>query len=677
MPHISDHLSLRSALTASRLSRGALALLRPPRQTASLISFDIFGTLLERKADEHYAARQSANETLRSARLHGLETPPDGFAFRRHIERQLLLPHLSAGTSEEMHNKTIIQAMLRALGAGDWAEPEAERLAAFELDQEITCTRANTPLAAELQRYLAKGQRVIAISDTRYSAGELQRLLAAAGITGLARIYASADWQSSKFRGTLFDIVAREEHTPPGQILHIGDNFAADSLAAAERGFQTRFVRRSPPLPPLPKAPPTSDTDPAYRLGYEVFGPTLVGFTYILFETARARGLKRLVFLSRDGFLLHEVAKRLQPTSPLWRAYMLDYFKISRRLMMSATMRFSSLDDATRAQLTTDLRLLRGPADLIARLGAMFNLPPGPLAAARARLGQKEGNIAELHRLLNDKEACESFDECLAANHDRLIRYLHDNGIFSARTGLVDIGWRGTTHALIGALAKRLGTETPEAFYLGFTDDGQNPYRDISFGLITDTRRANTAYEMAAVQILSLLEASLQANHGMVSGLSEDDEQLEAVCVTCGAAREAELAATDQRANIQRGACDYATWYATQHGATTASPTQLRVAVQKKLARLAYAPPPNARAAGRLLVHVEPTDDQAATPLILPRGQGLKGWFAGLRSPWKGAYVFETLSWPGGILYLAVTRALNALSTDRKAWLRSFLFKEI
>jgi len=236
--------SIRSAL---RLGRGGLwlpsALLRGRDLNWKLITVDIFGTLLARTGDNDAAWQEGAVHAVEVAQLRGLAIKQEPLALRRVIELRLSHELLLKGRDPEFSNQDTHESMLRELGAGDWAKAEAQKLAEWELQREIVHTRPVMSMAQSVRHWADANKRVVAVSDTRYTAHELAVLLSRHDILDLSAIYASADHGASKFSGRLFDIVAKSENVDPQHMLHIGDDLCADALSAAERGLAVRRVK--------------------------------------------------------------------------------------------------------------------------------------------------------------------------------------------------------------------------------------------------------------------------------------------------------------------------------------------------------------------------------------------------------------------------------------------------
>jgi FMN phosphatase YigB (HAD superfamily) len=237
----------RPVRSALRLGRGGLwlpsALIRGRSVGPwKLITVDVFATLLARTGHNDAAWREGAVHAVEVARLRGLSVSQEPLALRRDIERWLSRELLMKGKDPEFSNQDTHEHILRELGAGDWAKAEASELAAWELQREIIHTRPVASMAASARLWADAKKRVVAVSDTRYTAKELAVLLSHHNILGLSAIYASADYAASKFSGKLFDIVAKSENVDLRHTLHIGDDLYADALSAAERGLAVRRV---------------------------------------------------------------------------------------------------------------------------------------------------------------------------------------------------------------------------------------------------------------------------------------------------------------------------------------------------------------------------------------------------------------------------------------------------
>ena len=122
------------------------------------------------------------------------------------------------------------------------ADDEITQLVADELALEKEICFAFAPMLSLVRRAKAAGKRVIIVSDTYFDEQQLGELIAAAlgvaSLNGLIdQVFCSSRFGVSKFNG-LFADVLRELNVDASDILHIGDNVAADVAGASKSGIQ-------------------------------------------------------------------------------------------------------------------------------------------------------------------------------------------------------------------------------------------------------------------------------------------------------------------------------------------------------------------------------------------------------------------------------------------------------
>jgi FMN phosphatase YigB (HAD superfamily) len=196
------------------------------------------------------------------------------------------------------------------------------------------------PTIALMCRARARGLKIIVVSDTYLDRSQLAALIAAsAGAETLAlidQIFCSSDYGVSKAEG-LFGHVLDSVGVAPDRILHLGDNRAADLVAAQAAGIHAlhllqfsdvtvqrlrleaavdavlhghhglRSIAYQPHRATLAMGEPRV-SDPAVALGFATLGPVLGGFTNWVAAEAQAlrdasNGAVHTLFLMRDGYL--------------------------------------------------------------------------------------------------------------------------------------------------------------------------------------------------------------------------------------------------------------------------------------------------------------------------------------------------------------------------------------
>ena len=294
--------------------------------------------------------------------------------------------------------------------------------------------------------------------------------------------------------------------------------------------------------------------DAAYRerILQDVFAPLIVSFTVWVLREAEARGIKRLYFLSRDGYLPYRTAGKLA------ESYKVDiecrYLYCSRyslRVPMYSENVGEALDHVTRGGIDVTFRkiLMRSGfrAEDMVKMQAEFPdidpdqvIPYSELSRVRRRLAEnrtytdlliarsraswdplrayfaqegllEEAGIREEEKgRANRTRAEDSCRECGNSDH------IHSKRDIPLRTGIVDSGWTGTTQKSIDEIRRRCGVETPvEGFYFGLFEipKGTDPGTYHSFYFGPKTKLFNKVLFSN-----SLFEAIVRANHGTASG---------------------------------------------------------------------------------------------------------------------------------------------------------------
>lgn len=366
--------------------------------------------------------------------------------------------------------------------------PEADaatRQAAIdaELAAEAQHAFAFAPTVALMKAARAKGLKVIIVSDIYLSHDHLTGLLRAAGgdelLSLIDRIFCSSEYGVTKATG-LFPIVLEEIGVQPYEVLHVGDNHAADYAPPIALGMHALHLEQfdesttqrlrlesmistiiepvgkilSPTFQPhraqiatLPR-----DAAPAHRFGYTVLGPVLYGFAHWLKEqAARLRadtsGTVRFAFLLRDGHLPMRVYEAIADADgPPVCALELSRFT------------------ATAASLTTEEKILN-------YIDAELNITradviPKQLLFTKdevARIvAEADGSKFALAEILSRPKNLKKTIERSTAFAQRLHRYVRQET--GAQPGdalaLIDLGYNGTVQNQIGAdLAQALGVK--------------------------------------------------------------------------------------------------------------------------------------------------------------------------------------------------------------------------
>lgn len=436
---------------------------------ASVVSFDVFDTLVTRTCAtpsdvflflvleppftslgltpaELRAHRQAAEQEVRRAR----------FAFSRRDAEVTLT---------EIHT-----ALARRLGLAD-----VTALAAAELSVERRLLRANGRVCEWLDDARRTASRVLAISDTWYSAAEVHGLLQHAGIDmPVSDIVTSADHRASKQEGSLFAITQRLVGAEPATWLHIGDHPVSDEQAPRRHGIAAILhpfdgARDAPLAAPslshsvrrgLLVAARHHPQQTAWRIGYRGLGPLMLGFAQWIGRQAREHQARHVVFLLRDGMLFDRICRT---AGVLPEGVQAVTMPSSRRAALLPAL----LSDPAWAlpQLLAGVGQ-RPIREYLDRLG----VPARAFATSLARAGVPDldrlvdarlpDDNALVQRLFTAPDVVKALTVVASRERDALLRALQRVGLRETTPSLmVDLGWNGTIqkalHRVIRASDRR------------------------------------------------------------------------------------------------------------------------------------------------------------------------------------------------------------------------------
>jgi FMN phosphatase YigB (HAD superfamily) len=204
-----------------------------------MISTDLFDTVLLR--DHTIESARLATAARRAAGRLGV----DAAALTR-LRWSLQGQAYQAVAMERPEGEASLAAICRTAAAALGLRAEAALLLRrTELEVDAEHLRPNRPLLTVLERAASTGRRVIAVSDTHYSADDLRWLLdTVVGPHSFAAVHSSADLGLTKHAGGIFAEVARLENVEAGRILHVGDGVGPDVRMAEAAGWTAVHLPR-------------------------------------------------------------------------------------------------------------------------------------------------------------------------------------------------------------------------------------------------------------------------------------------------------------------------------------------------------------------------------------------------------------------------------------------------
>lgn len=184
---------------------------------------------------------------------------------------------------------------------------------ALERQIETDCLIATPAVKDLIRQKRQEGWQIAFISDMYLDSVFLSEILRREGcfLPG-DKIYVSCEHNARKDTGTLYDLV--REELKPDEWEHYGDNRQSDVRMAERKGIKAHFI------------------DNSYRdLASRFVAPAYLPYVLWILEEAKKQGIQRLYFISRDGYILQQIAEALPH-----EGVELRYFFTSRKALQKA-----------------------------------------------------------------------------------------------------------------------------------------------------------------------------------------------------------------------------------------------------------------------------------------------------------------------------------------------------
>lgn len=354
-----------------------------------------------------------------------------------------------------------------------------QETASGELEQllELDVLRVNPEVVALFHEARAQGKIIAWTSDMYLPESFFHELAERHDLLPDHYLVSSACGCTKRDDGALFDVLVERLGIVPDGILHIGDNPLGDVQRANERGLRTLHYK-PPGFMNIAKSLDSAASlglglaryaayhapaDAWWQLGWQFGGPIMLAFLEWVRQQAVRDGAERILFVARDGFLLHELHQQLGD-----RQVESVYLRGSRVSFSLAALNEENFPAYVPFLLSGADGITL--ADLFARIGV--ELPNEQVLQDIGLLESTQvdpGNMLEIERFICAMRPA----ILLVAREARrgLYHHLLDLGLKDGmRVAFVDVGWSGTTQkAFIEAVREMLPLDVT-GYYLGLSD---------------------------------------------------------------------------------------------------------------------------------------------------------------------------------------------------------------
>jgi len=499
-----------------------------------VVSFDVFDTLLVRISSDPLAAFYLVEK------VHGFR----GFVnLRKSAETEAR--RLAREQDREDATLDEIYSVLVEMGGVAYAEAQA-----VECDAERSLLRPNPELAGICRELKLTGKRILAISDMYHDRSFIAELLSREKLP-IDEIYVSSETGRLKNTGGMFSHVLENEGIAPADLLHIGDNWAADVRAARKVGITALLYPKirvqaaaSPLIPKEFQAPqpdrgyesicaglaatrwlntgkPTSKRDLHWWAGYTLLGPLSRLFVEWLYRQALTHGVEHLFFLRRDGELWQQMFQELHPEIGSEIIYG------NRKLLQDADLEHLLERETFPTDHAISFRISHG--DSIGAIAKDLDFSPELIIAiSRELVDNGKWETTPLNErgslfLQFIKKCPETWLSYARHRRETIQTYYHRLGVTAERQekiALVDIGWRLSSFR---ALESILGFE-PRGYFLGISAGAY--FRPNLLGFLFDYGAPAEAYSLFQPHFVEVLETLFGGTEPTALAVTEDQNIL-------------------------------------------------------------------------------------------------------------------------------------------------------
>lgn len=286
-----------------------------------MYSFDVFDTLITRSTATPKGIFMLMQAIIQEQKEYPSFISENFYELRIGAEE---LARINAYMNEK--SEVTLDEIYQALGMTSCiSKAQLEKLKQLEVEVEYNNTIGITKNIALLKMLKSQGEHIVLISDMYLNETDIRSMLCKAdSVFEKIPLYVSSSCVKTKESGELFKFVKSKENVNFSNWVHYGDNELADIEAALKLGIKaiqiipeclkeyeqpqkdlchqlsvgvSRSVREA-----------AKEESVAYEVGCSLAGPILYPYMkWVLNESIR-RGINRLYFVARDGWILEQIA---------------------------------------------------------------------------------------------------------------------------------------------------------------------------------------------------------------------------------------------------------------------------------------------------------------------------------------------------------------------------------
>ncbi len=370
-------------------------------------------------------------------------------AIRSDAEKKAREKHLASEGNTEINIYDIYELVSRRTGI------DVELGVMTELETETEYCFANPYMQQVFKMLKDYGKKIVITSDMYIPHDMMVKILENCGYKDYAKLYVSCDYNCNKRNGGLFKNVIRDN--PDANIVHVGDNYASDIQSAKNCGITSVYYKNCHEIGNPYRADGMSDLvgsfyagivnthlhnglkiyNPYYEYGFIYGGFYVTGYCNWIYNKAKAEGVEKILFLSRDCDIYQKVFNQMFDDMPN------EYVYWSR----IANTKYSI--ESMRDDFLTRMVLHKAYNVIPCTLGDI--LDSIELSTLKPKL--KESSLSE--NTLLTPELIQKFEDFVIEHYDEIIEVYRPETLVAERifkkiignckkVAVIDVGWLGS-----------------------------------------------------------------------------------------------------------------------------------------------------------------------------------------------------------------------------------------
>lgn len=500
-----------------------------------MYSFDVFDTLITRTTAAPQGIFSLMRDRIcREKHSNGL----DDYIIDNFYELRIHSEEFArkVGQAKQVEEITLQDIYLAMAVSGCLDDRQIDYLCKLEQEIEIASVVPVRENIMRLKELIKQENRIVLISDMYLSVETIRKMLLQADpVFEKIPLYVSSEYGKRKTTGNLYRFVQEKEKVFFGDWTHIGDNLHQDIEVPHRLGIWTEISEKRK-LTEFEKrcldcyrgdskleimigtasgvAVKRNKTS-AYSIGYRFVGPILYSYAEWIVDQAVKKGINRLYFIARDGYLIKKVVdaiirkhkikintKYIYGSRKAWRMASLseNHYNLYQLVFWSHIMRIRSLDDLA--------NVLHVPLEKLVRY------LPGGFANTRKDTSISCQELEYITRMLSENSQFREYHlQQLAEERKLVCEYLNQEVDKSdSNFAFVDVSGGGLTQ---GCLKELLGVEAPMRTFF-FRMDRINMVE----GAVTDT------FMPVFLENNLTIEMICRAPHGQTKGYKAENGKI-------------------------------------------------------------------------------------------------------------------------------------------------------